>query len=511
MPIRMSGLVSGMDTESIVKELMSAQRKKSTNLQNKKTKLEWKQEKWKELNKQIYSFYTGALSKAKMQGNYQTKKATSSNNAKVEVTAGSTAPEGVHKIQVKAVANTQYVTGTKLDSSVNSGTKLSDLGFNTDTSITVKIGNNEVKTIEFDKDATIEDFASSLREVGLNASYDTKQGRFFISAKNSGTENAFSLLASSSDEFAKLGLCNVLNVEGNVSVPAGSGVSVVKPSDAVIIYNGVELSSSSNTISVNGLNVTVKEVTKGMDTPEDLSDDETISITVNKDAQSVYDMVKNFVKSYNELLKTMNDMYYADTARGYEPLTDEQKDAMTDKEVEKWEEKIKDSLLRRDSSIGSMLNLMKTELYGSVEVNGKSYALSSFGITAMDYTEKGLLHISGDSEDTLKSTGENLLMKAIEEDPDAVMQVITTLANKLYGAMSAEMRSTKLRSALSFYNDKEMKNTIKDYEDKLKEMEKKFQEMETRYYKQFTAMEKALANLNSQSESINSLLGITSK
>lgn len=42
MPIRMTGLSSGMDTESIIAALMSAQRTKQTKVENKRTKLEWK-------------------------------------------------------------------------------------------------------------------------------------------------------------------------------------------------------------------------------------------------------------------------------------------------------------------------------------------------------------------------------------------------------------------------------------------------------------------------------------
>ena len=65
MGIRMSGLISGMDTESIIKELMKAHSTKKTKTENKITKHEWKQEKWQELNKKIYALYTGTLTKAK--------------------------------------------------------------------------------------------------------------------------------------------------------------------------------------------------------------------------------------------------------------------------------------------------------------------------------------------------------------------------------------------------------------------------------------------------------------
>ena len=76
MPIRMTGLTSGLDTESIVNQLMSAQRTKQTKVENKKQKLEWKQEIWKGLNTKIYGFYKDSLSKMKYSSNYSTKKAS---------------------------------------------------------------------------------------------------------------------------------------------------------------------------------------------------------------------------------------------------------------------------------------------------------------------------------------------------------------------------------------------------------------------------------------------------
>ena len=76
----------------------------------------------------------------------------------------------------------------------------------------------------------------------------------------------------------------------------------------------------------------------------------------------------------------MDEAYNADSSKGYEPLTDDEKSAMTDDEVEKWETKIKDSLLRKDDTLSSIINTMKNDMASSFTINGKSYALSSFGI-----------------------------------------------------------------------------------------------------------------------------------
>lgn len=516
MAIRMSGLASNMDTESIVKELMSAQRTKLTKIENKKTKLEWKQDKWKDLNTKIYSFYTSTLSKTKMQGSFDKKTATSSNKDKVAVESGGSAPEGNHSIKVNAVASSQYVTGAKLETgnTVTYDTKLTELNMTSaiGSTISVKAGSKDEVNLSITAETTVSDIVNTLQEAGLNASFDTKNQRFFISARKSGYENAFSLKASSTNvDLTKLGLSEITTTPGtngvvNVSATS-SNVTLVKPSDAAIVYNGAEITSSSNTITVNGLTVTVKGVTtKGATEAED----EVINITATNDVDAVYTMVKDFVKSYNELLKAMNEAYNAKPAKGYEPLTDEQKEAMSEDQEKQWENKIKDSLLRRDSTLGSISDSMKTIFARSVKIEGKSYSLSSFGIAASDYTENGLLHINGNSEDTLTASKTDSLKKALTENPESVMQVLTTLSKDLYSDLSEKMKSTELRSALTVYNDKEMKSTVTSYTKDISNMEDKLQDMETRYYRQFTAMETAMSKMNSQSSSLTSLLGGTS-
>ena len=114
MPIRMTGLTSGLDTESIVNQLMSAQRTKQTKVENKKQKLEWKQEIWKGLNTKIYGFYKDSLSKMKYSSNYSTKKASVSDSTKLTATASTKAAAGSYKVEIKSIASVQYVTSGKL-------------------------------------------------------------------------------------------------------------------------------------------------------------------------------------------------------------------------------------------------------------------------------------------------------------------------------------------------------------------------------------------------------------
>jgi flagellar hook-associated protein 2 len=505
MAIKLSGLVSNMDTDTIVKELMSAQRLKSTKLENKVTTTEWKQDIWKALNTKLYSFYTGTLSKAKLQGSYNTKAASSSDEGNATVTASASAPAGTHTLKISQLASSQNVTGAAV-TGISGSTKLTSLGYTAGTdTISVKVGSTTT-TLKIDDKTTVSSFVSKLKNAGLNASFDTTQKRFFISSKQSGSSNVFSLDSTKADSLAKLGLNKIDTSSGKPVASGTADMNLIAPKDAKFEYNGVGMTSTANTVSINGLSLTLKSITNGSDTSE-TSDDEIVNLNVTADKDAAYKMVKSFLTEYNDILKQMNTYYNATPAKGYDPLTDEQKDAMSDDEVEKWETKIKDSLLRRDGNLNTLISTMRSSMSGNVEVDGKNYALSSFGIGTALYTENGLLHIDGDSEDSITSGEDDKLKKALEQDPDKVAKVLSGLASDLYDKFFKEMKSSTLRSALTLYDDKQMKKQVDGYKDTLSTMEDKLEDMESRYYKQFSAMETAMSKMNSQSSSLTSLLG----
>lgn len=711
MGIRMSGINSGLDTDSIVQALMSAQNYKKTKIENKQTKLEWKQEAWKDLNTKLYDFYKTSLSKLKTQGTYKTKAATSSDTSKVTATAGSSATEGSYRVKIKSLASAQYVTSGKVGyttndkgekTSVTSKTKLMNIlddnsgttSFQKDMQIQFKTGKGGYSTLIVDENTTVNDFLSAAKNAGLNATFDEKQQRFFISSTDSGENQNFSVTtvqlsqgqmdaldnlkktvgydylsntdkaavskifdqlqgnevtadsvqsvldnyakkaaktaannyykkvftgreraglfgsdgellsepaarqalinagaeadkvnAMSSDElknqvnslidktvaeklatdavkaeienvaqngtssamsltssevsgapeviqfdesnrnsvidsqttafvteFTTAGnfgsASNALSVlgmndfDGTQAIKEGdtgyNGMVLVKASDAAVEFNGATLTSSTSTLEINGLKLNILS--------ETVNDEVTISVT--KDTSAVYDTIKDFISEYNSILSELNTKYNAASSRGYEPLTDEQKEAMTDDEVEKWETKIKDSLLRRDDTVSSLISSFRTNMMGSIAYNGKNYSLASLGITtSTDYKEGGLLHIKGDEDDSDYSDEENLLEKMLTDDPDAVMNIFSGLTNNLYNDLQKKMGTSTLSSALTFYNDKEMNKQWSQYRDEINDWTIKLNAMEDRYYSQFTAMEKALASLNSQQSALAGLLG----
>ena len=726
MPIRLSGMVSGMDTETLVSALVSGYKLKKDNLVKAQTKLSWKQEKWKTMNTSIYSFYSGKLSAGRLSNAYSLKKSTVSNSTVATVTASSSAVAGTQKLKVKKLASSGYLTGgTVKDGKANitGSSKLSDItGSTSQGSVTLSVDGKSTN-IELTEDMTVNQFVVKLKDAGVQASFDENNQRFFISSKTSGKDGDFALVANDSagmdslrnlrlytndktsqaeyakwakyynadtdtytaelddiintayesaktnfDAVAKERLAtyskassivdsftkkytasdadtevykdktpeeranlllkdalsaieqnaaykgddgnfdvsklseedkkkydnlktsissyesdiknyteakdtmteyknkqyvNIEEKDGKTTVTAlketdsASGVSDIQATvdsrnaetkakltsqyqakaknsyemyskmvdangnakageysdsvgavrivgvDAKIELNGAEFTSNTSTFSINGLTIQATAETK---------DDEPVTITTDTDVDAIYKSIKDMFTEYNKLIKSMDEAYNADSSKGYEPLTDEEKDAMSDKEVEKWETKIKDSLLRKDDTLNSVANTLKNDMASSFIINGKSYALSSFGISTLGYfasgeNEKGVYHIDGDKDDTTTSGNEDKLRAAIASDPETVVSFFSQLCTKVYTDLGNKMASSSVSSAYTIYNDKQMNTQYSEYNTKISDAESKVSTWEDYYYSKFSAMESALAKLNSQSSSMSGLFG----
>lgn len=708
MAIRLSGMVSGMDTESLVSALVSSYKLKKDNLVKAQTKLSWKQEKWKTMNTSIYGFYSGKLSSARFSTSYNLKTSTVSNDKYAKVSASSSAVSGTQRLKVNHLAATGYLTGGKITatggSKVTGSTKVSDIIGTKDGSISVKTSSG-IKSIDITEDMNVSQFTAKLKEAGLNANFDDNNGRFFISAKESGKDNDFSLTANDANglnalkalgiytvndtdkaEYIRLAALtegtdayntelesmytkatakdtaknyadkynaakekldalaaddtwdysytldeyvaklktetpDLLNAydkykkekvdsEGNTVKDSDGNVvyeydteamekdgvkeeyeaavkkkasneSLIKVyddnskviedtkdyvtigddgkavanetnekvvqevsdtnadrqakaktlldskiamaktaandkdktdssdttkavritgQDSEIVLNGATFTNNTNNYSINGLTIQALNVT-GTDE---------VTITTDTDVDGIYDMIKGFLKDYNDLVKSVDVAYNAASSKGYEPLTSDEKDAMSDDEVKKWEEKIKDSLLRKDSTLGSVLDTMKNDMAKSFKVGDKSYSLSSFGIATLGYfnspeNETGVYHIDGNKDDTYTSANTDKLKSMIASDPDTVITFFSQLASQLYKDLGSKMTASSTSSAYTIYNDKQMNTQYSEYNTKISEAEDKVTTWEDYYYSKFSAMESALAKMNAQSSSLTGL------
>lgn len=542
--LRMTGMYSGMDTESIVSQLVKAKSTKVTNLKNEQKKLEWKQTAWQDLNSKIYNMYSKTLSNLRLTSAYSKKSTVSSDSTKATVVASEGAVNGTQTLQVNKLAKSGYLTGAKLDGKTTTTTgtdgkdvtkvvnwettdKLSEIDSNlTGKTISLTTGTGtDAKTtdIEITADMTINDLVAKFKDAGVNASFDTTNQRFFINSTGTGSAKNFTLSSDDSTALASLGLDpNATYTDIN-----GSKNSCVKieGQDAEIVLNGATFTSDSNTFSINGLTINTLGVT-----------DEEISLVTSTDYDGIYNTIKDFLTEYNDLINEMDKLYNADSARKYDMLTNDEKDSMTDDEVEQWEDKIKSALLRKDNSLYNVMNTLTTTMMdGYYENNlsdkqkknmsaseisawykengGKKHYLSDYGIGTLSYfeaqdNEHHAYHINGDADDEFTSTKEDKLKAAIADDPEGTANFFATLCKSLYSKLDETMsESTDYSSIYKVYNDKQLKKDYNDYTKKISDAEDELNDYEDRWYNKFSKMEVALSKLQSQTSSISSMLG----
>ena len=709
MAMRMSGLISGMDTESIIQQLVSARQTKVDNTKKAQTKLEWKQDTWKSLNTKLKNLQSKYVSNLRFSTSYMKKTTKVSNSSVVSVITGENAVNGVQQLAVKQLAKTAYLTGDKVEAGADGKSwdalsKISDVvgdGFS-EGSISFTAGGKTVD-INVTGDTTISDFLSQIKASGLNANFDAGQQRFFISAKQSGADNNFSMTANNEaganilsklglqvslkddasslahyqeyagyyvagdrdatlanmqsmidkdiasrtdeylsqykslltskksaedkiaeiqekykdktlessdvyqkqldeknarikeltrqiyvlplgDESAKLeeektklqsevdelsklkkdadtletqqknlesynkqiqdiqdkyiDVTATTDDEGNVTYSAvtkdsvkkeiedsyyskaayaakvmddynngklaKTGATKIEGRDAKILLNGAEFSSANNSFAINGLTFTAQAETR---------DGEEVTVTTQDDTDGIYNMIKNFLKEYNSIINEIDKLYNAESAKGYEPLTDDEKDSMSDAEIEKYENKIKSALLKSDETLSNIRSGFISVMSTGAEVNGKTMYLSNFGINTLSYfvaadNEKNMYHIDGDPDDGDTSGNADKLKSMISSDPDTVVSFFTQLSRNLYSKMSDLSSAVDgYRSYGSFYDDKKIKSDYNDYKTKIAEQEQELADYEDKWYEKFSKMETALAKMQSNTNAVTSLLG----
>ena len=687
MAMRVTSLYSGLDTETIITQLVKAKQTKVDALKKKQTTLQWKQDAWKTLNTKIQNLFSKTLENMRWQDSYTKKTTTVSNSSAVSVVTGNSAVNGTQLMTVSQMAKPGYLTGAQLSTNgkFTALSKISDLDPSFSESGTIDItANGKTTSVKITADTTISNVVSQLKNAGLNASFDAKNQRLFVSAKASGADNDFSISASDaagqralealglntslSDDKATLAYyeeynsyyvegdynATILNMSGMIDSDVNSKVSSylaryntltssitniqdkltqaetdytvnyngstetidsltdtianlkdqletaadddvkadlvnqitaaqgqlsglekmesyktqitgyeaqqaeilthidvaddgnggitatadqslidevsqkyydraeyaaqvmaaydpdaassggatrIAGQNAVIDLNGARFESDTNVFEINGLTISVLQESS-----------ETISLTTQDDTDGIYDMIKNFIKEYNALIIEMDTLYNAASAKDYSPLTDDEKAEMSDKDIEEWEKKIKDSILRRDSTLGDFKDVIKTVMASGVTVNGKTMYLSDFGINTLSYfssgdNEKGAYHIDGDSDDSNTSSNEDLLRSMIASNPEAITKFFSELGKSLYSKIDSYMKSSRYSTFNYVYEDKLMKEQYDNYTTKISEAEKKLKAYEDKWYSKFSAMEVALSKLESNSNAVTQLLG----
>jgi flagellar hook-associated protein 2 len=515
--IRITGMNSGLDTDAMVRELVSAYEKQGEKYTKAKTKTEWKQEAWMTLNGKIKNFFSKQASNMRFSSAYSKKKTTVSDSSKASVIASSGAVNGTQTLKVKELARAGYLTGGEVKirtggteekpeyEKATKDTTLRELGYDiapsAENKITIGIGKSgsssyKEYSIEVDGDTTLGGLAKLISEKeGITASFDDSTGRFFVNSDKSGEDFDFAFKSTG----VGVQIQETLKLIDHDKAAEG-GAKKIDASDAKIELNGVDFTSSSNNFSINGLTITAKAAS-----------DEVLSLVTDTDYDEIYDNIKNFFKEYNSLMNEMDKLYNAKSSKGYEPLTKDEKEAMTEDEIKQWEAKIKDSLLKSDSELDTIASAMRNAMLSTFDIGGKTYSLSSFGINTLGYfnaadNEKNAYHIDGNKDDPETSGNEDRLRAMIASNPEATATFFQSLSQNLYDAMNKiQSTSDSYTSYGNFFSDKKLQNEYVDKQKQVDKWEKYVADQEDKYYRQFTAMESAMSSLNSQQSYISQL------
>ncbi len=325
-------------------------------------------------------------------------------------------------------------------------------------------------------------------EAGVKISYSSITDRFTMTADESGVGKNIAITESSGNLMTAFGLTTT------------AGAQVTDGVNAILTVNGQPIIRSSNTMDIDGVTVTISETTAVPTT-----------ITMTEDASSILDSIKSFVEDYNVMIDFVNGLTKEDIDNDYQPLSDEQKEDMTEAQIKTWEDKAKSGILRGDSILKSISSKMHSIMTG---LTVSSTSLYSIGISSAGYGENGKLQID-----------EAKLKKALETKGSEIKELFTSdqgIANSLNDVFTGATKTSGVKGTrgtlvevagvASSMSDTENSifDQIKRTNKTIKTMQTRLTAEESRLWKRFTAMETAINNLNSQSSILSQFSGSSS-
>ncbi|SIQ04111.1 flagellar hook-associated protein 2 [Priestia flexa] len=341
---------------------------------------------------------------------------------------------------------------------------------------------NGKMNFEFDGTKSLNDVISTINnsKVGISAFYDSGTDKIMFTRKDTGSLTD----ASGTGPQMKLEgtfLTQTLKLD-QTNEQSGT--------DATFEINGLQTTRKSNTFTVSGVSFTLQD---NFTAP--------VRVNVSNNTDKAVESIKDFVTKYNELIATLNGKTTEERYRDYIPLTDAQRESLTDKQAEQWEEKAKSGLLKNDSILSSGLNQMRSNWYSAVSgITGEFKQLTDIGITtSTNYMDRGKLVIN-----------ETKLKEALEKDPQSVMDLFSKngettsekgIVRRLRESVADTVSKIEQRAGRSTWTNTQfvLGRNLRDMDDQISRFESRLVQVEDRYWRQFTAMEKAIQNSNAQS------------
>lgn len=508
--VRIPGLATGMDTDAMIKDMLSGEQQKIDKVKQKQQTVKWQQEIYREVMKDIKylqdKYFSVTSPNSIMSSKAWNTLTIGSSNENVITASGSAGANKVdYSFDVVKLAQSAKMSSTK--AGIKNDSTLESLGLSGEQKFSIKFGDGDkdvskeitIRTeplYETDKDGnfvldkdgnkvvkepadTVDTLIKKINDStdgNVKASYSEMTGKFTIESTKTGENSKLQIVDSSGNESGALDF--LVTSPTSRSAKGSNSQIEVKAKDGSFTKT---LNEESNSFSIDGISYNVH--TTG-----------TCDITSKEDVQPVVDNMKKFVEDYN---KIMDKIYSLVTEKGnkeYPPLTEAQKKDMSEEEIERWEKKAKEGLLRNDSEMRSFMDKMQNAIFGD---NMKF--LMDCGLTSSeDYTKKGQLSLD---EDKFKKELQNNSQKVYDAFAGGNDSVLEKMKDTMYDYVGTSSSVFAKKAGLektssvvnNFYSEQ-----IKRQEEAIKLLQRKMDDRENKLYKQFGQLEASMNKLNSQ-------------
>lgn len=505
--ITLSGLSSGLDTSSIIAQLMAAAGVPRDQVYQQQEWTQWQMDAYRSINTALSTFQT-AEQNLQFQSTFNPYTATSADTTDFSVSTGSNVMQGNYQVQVDSVASAATLVsgGAVLNASGAAAQSTDTVG--QPGTFTIQYpsgGSTQTYSISVNSTDTFQTIANDITNanIGLTASFDNTTHRFDISSTSAGSSQSYSI----SDTSGNIGAIIANGGQASSSTSSSGVTTSFSGQDAIVDIippgstNSIQIKQSTNNISALGLNLTAINKTNGYQ-----------NVDVQVDTNSVYNSINNFVNSYNTLLDTINTQLNSQRNYNYPPLTQSQQNGMSQSQIDLWNAQAKSGVLENDSTLQSIKAQLQSAVSDPVQGLGSGNTLASIGIGTEFVTSSGTL-VSDQNNTGHLQIDEATLKAAIANNPTQVMNLFTTsdsstsyndnegIGQRLYNVANNAITQLVNQAGQpgNAYNDGSvLGNQVKDLSQQLSDWSDRLSQLQTLYTNQFSQMETAMSQLNTQ-------------
>lgn len=382
------------------------------------------------------------------------------------------------------------ITKSSSTNTITAKTKLEDIGIEAngaDGGYTMTINGVEISV---GADATINSLITAVNssEAGVKMSYSSLTNSFSVEAKEQG--GAGNVMIEGNDFTKTIGLTD----------DSGDMVNFTLGTNAVINVNGKEVYLNENSYTVDGTTISFDE---------SIEVGETYTIELSKSSDGVKDAIKSFVEDYNQLIDDVYEYIGSKPktdSKGnyYEPLTDAEREEMSDDEIEDWEEMAKVGALYNDSTVSNIMSKLRTMMYSSVTLeDGSKIGLYNIGIKASsDFADHGKLEFDEERFDKMYSENADAVTALFTDPEQGIMKKLDGVLDSAVKASGANKGSLVRKAGVENTTSAIDSTIFKEMEriqDRIATLQDRYDAREEYWWSVFTNMESMISELNSQS------------